>query len=263
MKNKEPSAELSFLQKYRAAPLPGLPKYAQLQRALAAAIDDGLWAPGAQLPTEVQLTRLTTFSLGTVQKAIGGLAREGRVIRLHGRGTFVAPRKKPVEEPVIHVHFLDDEGTGYLPVYPKVISRKLLAEPGPWSSLGQQGENIVCIEREFNVNDEFSAFSRFYMNTQRFGSFARKPPAKLDGANFKRILAEEFGVAVKSYSQDILLQKMPADACDVLKVRRGTLGITLSIVAYAEGHDPVYYQELFIPPNPRRLKLPDIVQGGY
>lgn len=262
MKTKDLPAEANFLQKYRPALQSGLPKYAQLQRALATAIDDGMWAPGAQLPTELQLTRATPFSLGTVQKAIGGLVREGRVVRVHGRGTFVAERKQRVEEPLFHVHFVDDEGTGYLPVYTKVLDRKPVAESGPWSVLGRHGEEVMCIEREFNVNDEFCALGRFYMNANRFGSFARKPPAKLDGANFKRILLHEFGVVVRSYSQELLLTKMPADICKALKVSRGTHGIRLSGVAYAQGRDPVYVQEVFIPPNLRRLQLPEIASGG-
>ena len=66
MKTKESPTEASFLQKYRPVLQPGLPKYVQLQRALATAIDDGMWAPGAQLPTELQLTRATPFSVLTI-----------------------------------------------------------------------------------------------------------------------------------------------------------------------------------------------------
>lgn len=252
----------NFLERYGVSKVAALPKYAQLQQALTAAIDEGLWKTGEQLPGESHLTRMTPFSLGTVQKAINRLVQDGRVVRLHGRGTFVAAPKKAVEEPLVYVHFVDDAGTGYLPVYPKLVRRRA-AGPGPWLAiLKSSGERVVCIEREFTVNDEFSLFSKFYLDTGRFPSFARKPPAQL-GANLKRVLAREFGVRVLSYSQELTLKKMPPEICDVLKVKRGTVGLNFAIVACAKGDDPVYYQEIFIRPNPRRLRLPGIVQGGY
>ena len=250
-----------FLEKYHARAAGDLPKYAQLQQALAAAIDEGLWKPGEQLPGESQLTRMTPFSLGTVQKAVNRLVQDGRVVRLHGRGTFVAARKKPVEEPLIYVHFLDDDGTRYLPIYPKLV-RSRVAGAGPWSSILNAAGGILCIEREFSVNDEFSLYSKFYLDTGRFPGFARKSPAQL-GGNLKRMLAKEFGVRVLSYSQELMLKKLPPEICHVLKVKRGTVGLTFAIVAYAKGEDPVYYQEIFIHPNSRRLRLPGIVQTGY
>ncbi len=77
------------------------------------------------------------------------------------------------------------------------------------------------------------------------------------------MLAKEFGVRVLSYSQEVILNKLPPEICEILKVKRGTVGLTFAIVAYAKGEDPVYYQEIFIRPNLRRLRLPGIVQAGY
>lgn len=264
MKHKTHSSPLQdFLKGCCARGTIGLPKYARLQECLAAAIDQGLWKPGTRLPGEWQLSRITPFSLGTVQKAINRLVQDGRVYRLHGRGTFVAVHKKAVEEPLIYVHFRDDEGSDYLPVYPKVIGRRRVSDTGPWSAILKQRENnILCIEREFNVNDEFSVLSKLYLDTDRFPSFARKSSAQLR-ANLKRILASEFGVRILSYSQELMLQRIPSDVCDVLKVRRGSIGLHFAVVAYSKGQDPVYYQNLLIPPNSRRLRLPDIMQASY
>ncbi len=260
---KKNTAIREFLERsYRAPTVAALPKYAQLHRALAEAIDQRLWKAGEQLPGESQLTQMTPFSLGTVQKAINRLVQDGHVVRMHGRGTFVASHRKAVEEPLIYVHFLDDDGKAYLPIYPKLVRRRA-AGAGPWSSiLGGNGQSLICIEREFSVNDEFSLFSKFYLDAGRFPSFLRKAPGQL-GANLKRVLAKEFGVRVLSYSQEVILNKLPPEICESLKVKRGTVGLTFAIVAYAKGEDPVYYQEIFIRPNLRRLRLPGIVQAGY
>jgi hypothetical protein len=37
------------------------------------------------------------------------------------------------------------------------------------------------------------------------------------------------------------------------------VGATIRIVARAGGRTPLYYQELFVPPNDRQMRLPEIV----
>ena len=48
----------------------GRPKYQRLADTLVDAIRQGLWRPGDRLPPEEELTQLTPFSLGTVQRAL-------------------------------------------------------------------------------------------------------------------------------------------------------------------------------------------------
>ena len=79
-----------FLDKYRPADIPGLPRYAQLRETLLAAIDDGHWEPGSRIPNEAALASMTPYSLGTVQKAMRDLAQRGVIVLRRGEGTFVA-----------------------------------------------------------------------------------------------------------------------------------------------------------------------------
>lgn len=236
---------------------PRLPKHAQLSEALLAAIESGHWKPGTRLPAEVDLARLTPFSLGTTQRALRALVEDGILIRQQGSGTYVTGNRKAVNAPW-HCRFYADDGKSFLPVYPKVICRRRVRERGPWSEyLLQKGDNIIRIDRRISINDEFVVFSRFYLNADHFGSMMEKPVAELDGANFKTILDQEFGLPVTNIVQTVTVLRFTDAFCRACLVDKGTTGMFLQIVASTVRGRNVYYQEFFVPPSKRRLMLSD------
>jgi GntR family transcriptional regulator, N-acetylglucosamine utilization regulator len=66
-----------------------VPLHHQVYLDLTSALDDGEWAPGNRLPPERELAERYGCSLITVRRALSELAREGRIERTRGRGTFV------------------------------------------------------------------------------------------------------------------------------------------------------------------------------
>ena len=67
-----------------------LPKYVRVREALLERISSGDLAPGAQIPTEDNLGAEFGVSKPTVRQALAGLADDGFVVKLHGRGSFVS-----------------------------------------------------------------------------------------------------------------------------------------------------------------------------
>jgi GntR family transcriptional regulator len=67
-----------------------LPIYAQLDRAIRAAVATGKLAPGAQLPTVRQLAVQLSINANTVARVYLDLERAGIVETRRGVGTFVA-----------------------------------------------------------------------------------------------------------------------------------------------------------------------------
>ncbi|SDP02851.1 transcriptional regulator, GntR family [Nakamurella panacisegetis] len=67
------------------------PAYAQVRDQLRTLIDSGALPPGHRLPTERALAQLLEVSRITVRHATSALENEGRLIRRHGSGTYVAP----------------------------------------------------------------------------------------------------------------------------------------------------------------------------
>lgn len=251
------------LQRYRPKGV-GTAKYVQLRQTLLGAIEDGLWKPSDKLPTEAELAAATPFSLGTVQNAYRSLVDDGVVVRIQGSGTFVADGRNRMDAPW-HCRFLDDSGTGYLPVYTHVVARALTGERGPWSNYLSQGNDasvkeIVRIDRKISINDEFDVFSKFFVRAQRFGALLKKPLRDLEGMNFKLLLSREFGTPVTRLSQTLSVRRAPAEIKEVLSLDSQSVVTVLDICAGTSVGEAVYYQELYIPLNPRRLFVDDTIR---
>ncbi|MBL1121000.1 GntR family transcriptional regulator [Streptomyces sp. 110] len=67
------------------------PKYLHIAKRLRMNIENGLWAPGTQLPVERELAETLSVSINTVRRAVGELVDKGLVQRRQGAGTFVMP----------------------------------------------------------------------------------------------------------------------------------------------------------------------------
>lgn len=255
------TAQADFFDRFRKPGLPGLPKYAQLRAIILAAIENGYWRPGAKLPTEIELTQATPFSLGTVQRAMRALTEDGIVVRRQGHGSFVADSRARMDDPW-HCRFWTEDGTGFLPVYPKVLSRRRIAERGPWSRpLGQQGDNIIRIERRISIDDEFAVHSRFFINAEKYGRVMDRPVKELEGANFMWALARELNLPITHVTRNLRMTTFPRKVCRAIEMAEDTVGLFLSFIVHIGRGNALYYQEFYIPPNGRTLHLSDMSEG--
>lgn len=234
---------------------PGLPKYVALHDAIVHAIASGAWAPGDRLPNEGALAKALPLSLGTIQKALRMLVDDGVIVRRPGAGSFVARESEAQMHAPLHCRFVDDAGTGYLPVFPTVVGRRPAKDPGPWSGfLGVRSP--LSIERVLRIGEEFSVFSRFYVDAARLPAFATLPLRRLSGENFKELIWRESGLRIGRISQYLSTVALPADVAEVLALKRAAPAQRLDIEASAGTASPLYYQVLWIPPHRRRLHLP-------
>ncbi len=101
-----------------------VPLYHQVYLHLAAALASGGWKLGDQIPTERELAARYGCSLITIRRALDELAREGRLERTRGRGTFVT--KPPIVRNIAGpVGFADEiRALGYQP-YSVVVTAGL------------------------------------------------------------------------------------------------------------------------------------------
>jgi GntR family transcriptional regulator len=70
-----------------------LPRYYQLVNIIRQKIEGGELQPHDSIPSERQLEQLYGVSRTTIRKALSLLTRQGLVYQLHGKGTYVSPRK--------------------------------------------------------------------------------------------------------------------------------------------------------------------------
>ena len=249
--------EDNFYLKYQSVKIEGLPKYAQLREALHAAIEDGYWTPGSQLPPEMELVRVTPFSLGTVQKALHALVEKGIVIRRQGHGSFVAENRREMDKPW-HCRFASDVKAIFLPVYPKILLQKMISSNAWWRRLlNKDTDNIIQIDRLVDIGHEFFVYIKFFLNGDKFFKFLDKPIDELERANFKTILRQEYNLPTTHMSYTLRVTELPVDISRAIEVPEKTIGLVYEIVASSGKMNPIYYQEIFIPPNKRKLHISD------
>ncbi|MFA5354990.1 MAG: GntR family transcriptional regulator, partial [Thermodesulfovibrionales bacterium] len=64
--------------------------YIQLTKIIQGEISSGRLKPGQKIPTEEELCRQYEVSKITVRQAINNLASDGLIVKVQGKGTFVA-----------------------------------------------------------------------------------------------------------------------------------------------------------------------------
>lgn len=261
-KPKAAAPAVDFYARYRGLLEGPGAKYLRLRSMLDAALEAGYWGEDGRLPTEHELARVTGLSLGTIQRALRELVDEGRLVRTAGRGTFVARAKVRLDEPFVSARFLNDDGTGYLPIRAQLVSRGLVSGPGGWvESLRPAGEAVFRVERLFEIDGEFCILNRFYVDPARFPAFADLGAREFRSTNLRGLLARMYGFSAVSLRQTLRFQRFPAEVCRLLRCRAGTTGLLQSVTASMHGSDAVYYVELFIPPNRRAMLLPEATLG--
>jgi len=241
-------------------PAGGSPKHVSLYQGFVEAIELGALKPGQRIPTETELAEALPVSIGTIQRALGSLVNDGLIVRRRGAGSFVAQRQELLEQP-LHCRFLGPDG--FLPVYAELISRKFIAERGPWSlPLQQAGQNIVRIDRRISINREFNVLSRIYLNLLRFPLFMAFEPHELATSNIKRLLTKHYRVSIAHIEQSMQPEQFPASVRKLMAQPATPGGVRLDLLAMEANGDAAMYQELYVPINPYRLVVSDKFSTG-
>src|SRR2546421_196451 len=122
-----------------------LPLYHQLERVLAERITEGRYRDG--FPGDLELASEFSVSRGTVRQALDRLARSGLIVRLQGRGSFVAA---PLEYPLGRFYrFAHEMQVRGIPESSRVLARGVVRAPAAVAAaLGlARGDRLLRIVR--------------------------------------------------------------------------------------------------------------------
>jgi GntR family transcriptional regulator len=233
-------------------------KHEALKEAISAAIADGFWGDGAQLPTETEFTRMTPFSLGTVQRAIGSLVNEGLVQRRRGLGTFVVPREKRIGGPWIW-QFLTPDETGFIPMTTRVIRREEIRPEETWARWltdGLSEQRVLQIDRIIHAGD-YGLASRFHADPMRFPVLKEAPIRTLHGENFAGLIQRVYGVSPSVISRSMHCADLPAFACDLLGIAKGSIGMHVELMAKSARGMPIFHNTMYLPPGGPKIFFQD------
>jgi GntR family transcriptional regulator len=123
-----------------------LPYYAQVKELIHERIRKGDWKTGEQLPGEPELCRIFEVSRTVIRQALDSLMREGVIVRIKGRGTFVAEPK--ISEGLVQTltgFYEDMMRQGYVPVS-KVLKQEVVPASSKIARYLETNEGTPVIE---------------------------------------------------------------------------------------------------------------------
>lgn len=119
--------------------------------------------PGAQLPTELELTTRYEVSRATVRRALDTLVAEGLLVRRRGKGTFVRPDR--IVHPLDHlrpfVTIFTDAGQkpeGQLLIHEWVSDPERLPEP-----IARSGQEALHVRRLYQADGQRPAIADIFV----------------------------------------------------------------------------------------------------
>src|SRR4051812_11140272 len=85
-----------------------IPLYHQVEQVIRHRIATRQYGTGLQIPSEHELGRELKVSRVTIREALRELVRENLLVKVQGKGTFVAPNLPKVLQPIKYSGLLED-----------------------------------------------------------------------------------------------------------------------------------------------------------
>lgn len=215
-----------------------LPLSIQIRDAIYEGIEGGQLSPGEQLQPERAFAEHYGVSLSPVRQAMADLVRSGTIVRIPGRGSFVAhkPRRRNIRMLDSITEELRESGTEFevvmieqgLGTASEDVASRLEIEPG---------DDIVAIERAIVLSDGPLVHMRSHLPAVRFESLADSTierPTSLYSA-----LRNEFGVKVAEARGEIGTTNCNATIAQHLGHPIGAVALCLEAVMYDAENVPV------------------------
>jgi GntR family transcriptional regulator len=194
-----------------------MPKYYTVKQHLRQRIDGS--PPGTPLPPERTLSEEFGAARATVRQALLELAVEGRIVRMQGRGTFVAPPKETV--PLRLRSYSEEWGSrGRSPGSKLVEMRTEPAEPEVAAQLGLDQDAVVHVVERLRLTDDTpTSLEIAYLDASRFATL---PELLSDGTSLYRLLNEHWGVEPGTAEQTIETVLASPQVARLLDAETGT-----------------------------------------
>ena len=218
-----------------------LPKYYEVRQWLRQQID-GL-PPGTPVPPERTLSDRFHISRTTVRQALHDLAVEGRIVRMQGRGTFVATPK--VTQNLQLTSYTEDMRSQGLRPGARLIDVTVTdSEVDVAAGLGiDEGAPVTRIERVRFANGEPMAVETVYLDHHRFPGIGDKLD---EDSSLYAILEEEYQVVPAQGEETIETVLAPPSVSRLLGTDSTTPMLMLTRTSRdADGRPVEYVRSLY------------------
>jgi len=221
-----------------------VPLHHQVYLDLRASLDGGEWRSGDRLPTERELAARYGCSLITVRRALLELAREARIERTRGRGTFVSRPSIRLDMGGSLSFAEEMTDQGHEPGTRLVASRSETAGSTVAAALGiEPGAPTLYVERLRLADDEPVLLEQVHLPADRFPGLLS---ADLEGGSLYELLATRYDTQVAHSRETFLPVSLPAREARLLGQEPHRLALLVEGVAYTRTGVPVEYARSYV-----------------
>ena len=227
----------------RKARSKGIPLYYQVMRSLKEDILSGRFAPEDRLPSEAELTEIFDVSRVVARQALEILEDEGLIVRVRGKGTFVAKDVMADEVPVLSGYIEDFLRVGGA-LKVKVLTFELVqASPDLASALKvPESSDLFHVKRLRSVESwPFSVVENYL--PYEVGRLL--PVALLEDEPLMTLIEKHVGISIEWASQ--LFQAVSADAelASLLDLDVMAPVLKMALTAYTAEDEVVNYANVY------------------
>jgi GntR family transcriptional regulator len=237
-----------------------VPLHHQVYLDLRAALDEGEWTVGEQLPPERELALRYGCSLITVRRALGELTREQRLERTRGRGTFVlAPR---LDRDIAGTMSFTEEmrQRGLAPETRLISAAPGVAGEAVAEALGLPvGAPVLRLERLRLAAGTPLLLEQASLPSRRFPGLLDED---LEHGSLYDILATRFGARVTRAREALEPVLLHAREARLLEVAPGRPALLVEGVAFTANDSPVEFSRTYVRGDRTRYFVERVVARG-
>lgn len=220
------------------------PLYAQIKDLLIQRVLRGDWRPGEMLPSEFKLAAEFKVSQGTVRKALDELAAEKAVIRMQGKGTFVAARDTR-HSPLHFFRVALDNGARWVPHDTRLVSfREEAAREDEATALALPSNGLVFrmvrvryFEERPMIRECTALAAARFPNLETVYKSAPK-------MSLYSLLEKEYGVLVVKAEEKLRARAATADEAQLLELAPNTPILDIERRSFAIDHTPIDFRHM-------------------
>jgi GntR family transcriptional regulator len=223
----------------------GIPLYRQVKRSLIKLIENGVYAPGTNLPSESALSTQLQVSIGTLRKAVDELVHENALIRRQGKGTFVAMHNNArFLFQFFHVERrdMDIDQEHEFPVVECVsFERARACEEEAVALAIRPGDPVFRISNRLILSRRPVVFDRLCISALTFKGLTEKRFIERQSTVY-HLYQHDFGITVLQAKDRARAALASLDVCRVLGIAPGMPILEVHRIALTFGEKPVEYR---------------------
>jgi GntR family transcriptional regulator len=234
-----------------------IPLHHQVYLDLRGALDAGEWQVGDRLPPERELAERYGCSLITVRRALGDLARERRIERARGRGTFVT--RPPIDLALDGTLSFTEElqHLGHDPATRVVTAKTVGAEAAVADALAiPVGAPVVHIERLRMADGEPLLLEQVFLPEARFPGLLA---SDLERGSLYELLTDRYATRVVRAREALEPISLPTREAQLLGVEPHRPALLIEGLAYDTAGAPVEFARSYVRGDRTRYYVERIV----